>query len=95
MASRMAPNAFWLNDSECAGEYIEVISVNMRLCSASLGCPIIETCIQSVLIPKRIKIDCDPTQNLGGSRPAHLFIILYRVENICVWDCMSLCVFTK
>lgn len=31
-------DASWLNNSERADEYIEAISLNMGLCSASLGC---------------------------------------------------------
>ena len=93
MALRMASNASWLNHSKCAGEYIEAISVNIRLCSASLGRPIMDDLHSGHLIPKKIKIVSDPSQNLGGSLCAHLLIKLCRgVEDICGCVCINLCV---
>lgn len=86
----MAVNASWLNHAECAGEYIEAINVNMELCSASLGCPLMGDLYSEHLIPKRFKIVCDPSQNRSRSLPAHLLIILLmvvRVGDICV--CMD------
>lgn len=79
MTWRLATNAFWLNHSECAGEYIEAISVNMGLCAASLGCPIIAELHSKHLLPKRMKIVSDPSQNLGWSLSTHFLITLCRV----------------
>lgn len=55
----MATNARRLNHSECAGEYIEAISVITGLCSASLGCLAMGDLHSERLIPKRIRIVSD------------------------------------
>lgn len=50
-------NAAAFFHSECAGEYIEAISANMGLCSASLGYPIMGDLHSMHLIPERIETD--------------------------------------
>lgn len=71
----MATNASWHNHSECAGEYIEAISVNMGLHSASVGCPIMGDLHSEHLVPERIRIVTN--SEALSAHLSHLFII-YR-----------------
>lgn len=59
LEQKIATFAFRLNHSQSACEYIEAISVNMRLCSASLSCPVMENEHSEHLTPERIKTDWD------------------------------------